>query len=315
MLHPDLRRSRIPIVDTLVLAIVALAVISALAGLFWPGGDGPSTITTYRGQQEDIFGHGIYRDSSAFNGAAARGTDVVTLLIGVPMLVCALVMHRRGSIRGTLVLSGALTWMLYVYGSMAIGTVAYTDIFLVHVALFGTSLWALFLLLTGVDLRNVTAQMLPGMPQRGLAIFLIASGAVTTIIWLMEPVSALFTGDLPESLGVSTTLVTYALDIAIIAPATLITGRLVLLGRPAGWLLAVPILVLEAMLAPMMIAQTVFQLDAGVDFAAGQVIVIMGGFMALSLVAGWMIRCVFRHIEDPVGWRLAGYQHQAELAR
>jgi hypothetical protein len=104
-------------------------------------------------------------------------------------------------------------------------------------------------------------------------------------------------------------------DLQGIDPATLITGRLVLLGRPAGWLLAVPILMLEAMLAPMMIAQSAFQLEAGVEFAAGPVIIIIGGFMALSLVAGCMIRGLFRHIEDPVGWRLAGYQRQGELAR
>jgi len=306
--------SRLTIVDTLVVVIAALSVLATLAGLFWPGGEGPATITTYRGQEVDLFGRGIYRDSSAFNGAGARGTDLTTLLIGVPMLAIGLVMHRRGSVRGTLVLSGALAWTLYAYGSTSLGAIAYHDLFLMHVAIFACSLWALVLLLARRDIRGFDRRPGTGMPRRGLAIFLVASGAITAGIWLVEPVVALFTGDVPPSLGVSTTLFTTAFDIGVIVPATWVVAALVRRGDPAGYLFAVPILVLEAMLAPMMIAQTAFQLEAGVEFTTGQVVGIIGGFMALALVATWMLRGIFRQIEDPVRWDLLGHRHEGRLA-
>lgn len=298
--------TRVTTVDTLPLLIAVLAAAAALAGLFWPGGDGATTVTTYRGQEVEVYGRGLYADSSTFHGAGARGTDVVTLLIVVPMLVVGAAMHRRGSIRGTFLLAGALTWTFYAYASMALGTVAYTSLFLLHVALFGASLWTLVLLLLAVDLRALGAILRPGIPRRGLAIFLAASGVITALIWLVEPVAALIAGELPESLGLQTTLVTYAFDIAVIAPATLLTARLVRDGRPAGYLLAMPILILEALLAPMMVAQTIFQLRAGVDFAPGQIVGIIGGFMALALAAMWMIARVVRHVADPVSWTLPG---------
>lgn len=306
--------SRVPAIGTIALLVAALAAVAALAGLFWPGGDGGYPVTTYRGQEVDVFGRGLYRDSSAFAGAAARGTDVVTLLIGVPMLLLGTVMHRRGSIRGTFLLLGGLAWAFYVYASMALGTVAYTSLFLLHVALFGASLWGLVLLLLAVDLRALGAGVRAGAPRRGLAIFLVASGTITALIWLIEPVAALVADDLPESLGLQATLVTYAFDIAVIFPAALVTGLLVRAGRPAGYLLAMPILVVEAMLAPMIIAQTLFQLDAGVGFSAVQVVVMIGGFLALATAAIWMIAAVFRHIDDPVGWRPLAHEHESMLA-
>jgi hypothetical protein len=38
------------------LLIVVLALVAASAGLFWPGGSGPFTFTTLRGQQVQIYG-------------------------------------------------------------------------------------------------------------------------------------------------------------------------------------------------------------------------------------------------------------------
>jgi hypothetical protein len=307
--------TRVPVVETLALAIAVLAAIAALAGLFWPGGDGAYTVTSWRGQEVEVFGRGLYRDSSTFNGAGARGTDIVTLLVVVPMLLLATAMHRRGSIRGTLLLAGALTWVFYVYASVSLGTVAYTSLFLLHVALFGASLWALVYLILGVDLRALGANLQGGIPRRGLAIFLFASGIITALIWLLEPVAALVANELPESLGLSTSLITYAFDLAVIFPAAIITGLLVRAGRPAGYLFAMPILILEALLAPMIVAQTIFQLDAGVEFSGVQMVVMIGGFFALAVVAIWMIAAVFRHIHDDVPWPAPLGRHERLLAR
>jgi hypothetical protein len=182
-------------------------------------------------------------------------------------------------------------------------------------ALFGLRLWGLVLLLLAVDLRALDTRLGSGIPRRGLARFLVISGTVTALIWLIEPVGALVAGELPESLGVSTTLVTYAFDIAVIFPAAIITGMLVREGRPAGYLLAAPILVVEALLAPMIVAQTIFQLDAGVEFSGVQMVVMIGGFLALATAAIWMLVAIFRHIEDDVPLPSPFHRHEGMLAR
>lgn len=285
-------------VAILVTAILLLAIMATLAGLFWTGGEGPATITTWRGQPVEIAGRGLYRDSSAFNAAGARGTDAVTLLLVVPMLAIGRRWHRRGVLRGTLLLAGGLVWTAYAYGSVALGTVAYTDLFLIHVALFGASLWTLIALLASVDAARLDVARLP---RRGPGRFLLASGIVTAVIWLIEPIEAALTGDLPPSLGVSATLVTYAIDLAVIAPAVCISGMLVLRGRPVGYLTAIPLLTLEALLAPLIVAQTIFQLEAGVKLATGQAIGIITGFLLLAGGASWILVRLFLALNEDVG--------------
>jgi hypothetical protein len=298
MRHTTTPIPRSSLIERLVILIALGALAAALAGLLWQTGDGTATITTYRGQRVDLAGSGLYRDSSRFVAAGQRGTDVVTLLVALPLLADGALLHRRGLLRGGLLLAGALAWFLYAYGSLALGTAAYNDLFLLHVTLFAASLWALVLLLTGSNLPALAARLTPGIPRRGPGIFLLASGAVTMLIWLIEPVAALLTRDLPASLGVSTTLFTTALDIGVIVPAAWITGALVLRGRAAGYLCAVPLLVLEALLAPMIVAQTIFQLAAGIDFTIGEIAGPIAGFCVLAVLALTMLFRLFRHIAE-----------------
>lgn len=47
-------------------------------------------------------------------GAGNRGTDAMTLLIAIPLLTVALIGYRRGSLRTSLLLTGALAWIMYI---------------------------------------------------------------------------------------------------------------------------------------------------------------------------------------------------------
>jgi hypothetical protein len=74
---------------------------------------------------------------------------------------------------------------------------------------------------------------------------------------------------------------------------------LILRRDPLGYLLAFPLLVLEAFLAPMITAQTVSQLRAGVTFPAGQIVGPIGGFATIAVVAIWVIVILLRNVSDP----------------
>src|SRR3954471_1587532 len=58
---------------------------------------------------------------------------------------------------------------------------------------------------------------------------------------------------------------------------------------PEGHLLAVSLLVLEAMLAPLIAAQTVSQLAAGVTFTPAEVAGPMAGFLLIAGAASWFL--------------------------
>jgi hypothetical protein len=89
---------------------------------------------------------------------------------------------------------------------------------------------------------------------------------------------------------------TYALDLAIITPATFISGVLILLRVPLSYVMALSMLILEAMLAPLIAAQTVTQLEAGVTFTLGEIIGPIAGFAVLALAAIWIIVALLRNI-------------------
>ena len=86
------------------------------------------------------------------------------------------------------------------------------------------------------------------------------------------------------------------LDLAIVTPATFIAGTLILNRRPLGYKIALSLLVLEIMLAPMIAAQTVSQLRAGISFTTDEIVGPMAGFVILALIAVWMLVALLRNI-------------------
>lgn len=275
-----------------------LALIAAGAGLLWPGGEGPFSFTTLRGETAEMFGRGLYRHDTLFVGAGSRGTDVVTLVLGLPLLAFTTWWYRRGSLRGALLLTGTFAYFLYVYASFALGTVAYNEFFLVYVVLFSTSLYAFLLTFTETYRHIRSAEVSAHLPRRGPALFMFASGIVTLVVWLTPLVVALIQGHVPERLDSYTTKVTEALDLAIITPATFISGMLILRRAPLGYLMAMAMLVLETLLFPMIAAQTVSQVMAGVSFPPGQIVGPIAGFATLGLLALWVMIVILRPLPD-----------------
>lgn len=278
--------------------VAALALVAAGIGVFWQAGDGLSTFTSLRGERVELYGEGLYRYDSLFAGAGNKGTDVVTLILGIPLLVVGTLLYRRGSLRGGLLMLSALTWFLYVYASYALGVVAYNDLFLVYVALFSASLFALVLAFRSFDVRTLPQHLTTGVPRRSPTIFLLASALVTLTVWLIALAIALITGEPPSGLDMHTTLFTNALDIAVIMPTIALAGWLILRRDALGYLMAFPLLVLEALLAPMIAAQTVSQLSAGVEFTTSEIVGPIAGFVTIAVIAFWMIVVLIRCISD-----------------
>lgn len=286
---PDAAMGVSYVVAGLSLFIAILAFIAAAAGLFVQGGDGPVAFTTVRGQTVQLLGEGLYRYDTIFNGAGFKGQDLTTLVLLAPLLLVTVAFYRRGSLRGGLLLLGALGNALYVYASMALNA-AYNPLFLLYVVLFSASLYAFALHFTNFDLSPLVVRL----PRRGPAIFMFASGLITAVVWAGPLAGALFTGQPPDDLGSYSTFVTYALDLAIITPATFIAGFLILRREALGYLMALSMLVLEAMLAPMMAAQTIFQLQAGVEYTTGMIVGPLMGFGVLAVCAIWVLAAILR---------------------
>lgn len=264
--------------------VLVLAVVAAVVGLAWSTPEVDDQVTSVRGERVELFGEGLYRYDTPFKAGANRGADVITLALAGPVLAASLVRYRRGSLPAALLVVGGLTWFLYVYASLALGT-AYNELFLVYVAVVAASLYGLALAVRSVGADRLGRRLEGRAPRRGLARMMAAAGVVTAVAWGSTLVAAALTGDPPGLLDHYTTMVTDVLDLALITPATLVAAYLLHRRRPEGYLLAVPLLVLLVALFPMIVAQTAFQLEAGVSYEPGQVAVPLAGFLVVAAVA------------------------------
>ena len=279
--------------------IAGLGLVATLAGLLAPDGSGPATVQSVRGEDVELFGEGLYRRDSLFKGASNVGTDVITLFVAVPLLLWSMLAYRRGSRRGALLLLGALTWFLYVYATYAL-SVTFNELFLVYVVLASASFFAFVLLWRTIDPAPI-AERVPDAVRRRTAVLMLASGLLTFLVWSLPLLAATVSGDAPKWLDNSSTMVTDALDLAIITPSALLAGMLLRRREPTGYLIAIVLLVLLLILAPAIIAQTISQLAAGIDFTPGEVIGPMAGFVVLGAIAAWCLLGLLRPLKVEMG--------------
>lgn len=283
MLEASARRTTVALS---LLAAFGAAVIAGV-GVFSGSEEETFGFVSVRGEPVEIYGQGIYRHDSLMVGAGNVGVDLVILLLGVPLLVWFALLYRRGSVRGALLLSGALTFTLYVFAGRTLGTVAYNDLFLAYVAVFTLSFFALGLVLK--DLVDQADFEITALPRRGIATVVLTLAAFTLILWAETPVTALISGTGPNGLEHYTTLYTHGVDLAVVVPLLAVSGVGILRRRKVAYLMVFPILFLVAMLTPTLTAMTISQVQAGVELSAGEIVAYVAGFVVLGVAAAWVL--------------------------
>jgi hypothetical protein len=215
--------------------IFILALIAALAGL-WPGDGTPYPLTIFRGEQVTINARGLYHWDTMSTAAQMQANDLVTLVVGLPLLAVSFWLARRGSLRGRLLLTGTLGFTLYTYMSMCFGA-AYNRLFLVYVALFGLSIYAFILSMMSFDLAALPARFSDRLPRRGIAGVFIFTAAFLALAWLGRVAATFAPGAIP-ALENTTSMFIQAMDLALIVPLCVLAALLLLRRSPWGYLLA-----------------------------------------------------------------------------
>jgi hypothetical protein len=156
--------------------------------------------------------------------------------------------------------------------------------------------YALVVLLRSIDLAALAGPALERLPRRGPAAFFLVAGLMTAVVWLLPLVTALLNGEPPSRMDTYTTEVTFALDLALILPACLITARLLLRRAPLGYVVAVALLGIIVLLGPNFVAQTISQLRAGVEFTGGEAVGPIAGFGTVAAFGVWVLVAILRRI-------------------
>ena len=284
-------------INWLVPIIAILAAVSAAVGLFSANGDGPFEFTTLHHEIVEIYGRGLYQNDTTLIAVGFRVGDAFTLIAAIPLLLISFWMYRRGSIRGGILLTGTLTYFLYNYSSLALGA-AYNDFFLAYIVLTVMSLVGMLSLFISFDPQTFPALFSDRLPHRGISIFLIVSGAILFCIWLLlSIVPALVAGIVPAEVASYTTIITFVVDMGIIAPALVISGRMLSRREPLGYILASVLLVFIDVLGSALIVMGIAQQIAGL-INLGQFIGFVVSFAILTLFSLGFTITLFRSITD-----------------
>ena len=275
--------------------IAVFVLVYAGLGLFWQDGSGPTTFTTLRGQTVSISGSGIYRYDTTFFSGGFRGNDAISVFLQVPLLITAIWLYRRGSLRGGFLLAGSLGYVLY--NSFSLGTsAAYNPLFLLYTATFCAGLFAFGMFWSQVDFAALPAHILPKMPARGAAMVLFFAGIATALLWLSDILPPLMQGSTPGFLGPYTTAITYFMDLGMITPFCLLAGSWLLRRDARGYLVGLMLLYLLALMGVIVVAQTIFQVNAGVVFTTAQYIGMIGSWLVMGSVAIGFVANMLRNL-------------------
>ncbi len=251
------------------LLIGVLASMATAAGIVTSNGARHRTFISLRGQAITLQGGGLYANDSVSGAAQAIGQDAITLLVAVPLLLAATYLAARGSLRGRLLQSGVLWYFGYTYLLMAFGA-TYNPLFLVYVALYSASICALFISALSIDVGWLRAQFSPRFARRTIAWSILGFGALLTLLWMGRIVPALLSGTSPAGLESYSTLFVQAGDLGIVVPLAVVTGVLLLLRNPIGYLLAGMLLIKGATLGLALLAMIVSMALAGVPIVLGE---------------------------------------------
>jgi hypothetical protein len=279
--------------------IAVLALASAAFGLFTPRDGNIYTFTTTRGETVELWGQGLYRFDTPIGASGFLAGDIVTLALAIPILLISFTMYRRGSLKGGLLLSGALAYFLYTYASLGFGA-AYNNFFLAYTVIFSASLYSLILILLSFDVRALPTHFGAGLPRKGIGLFLIVSGVILSLIWLvLSIIPALLADQAAPEAYYYTTFTTGIIDIGIVAPALLTAGVLIRCNAPSGYLFASTLLIFTCILGANLTAGGIMQVAQSI-ITLGQALVFTVPFVILSVIALWYTVVLFRNLSETV---------------
>jgi hypothetical protein len=291
----------------LVPLIAILAAITASIGLFSTSGDGPFQFTTLHNETVEIYGRGLYRYDTPLIAIGYRASDAFTLVVGIPLLLISFWVYRRGSVRGKIVLTGTLLFFLYNFGSLAIGA-AYNNLFLIYIVLTMATLLGAIGLLMSFDLQTLPNLFSERVPQRGISIFFIISGVALFCIWLfLSIVPTLLAGGVPPELASYTTIITFAVDMGIIAPVLVISGILFRRGEPLGYILGSVLLIFIDTLGTSLLVMGIGQQIAGL-MNIGQFIGFVVSFAILTFFSLGFTIALFHNMTEPTSMQIENSQ-------
>lgn len=168
--------------------------------------------------------------------------EIVTLFIVIPILLFSLFLANKGYLKGKIMLTGILGYLLYMYATYCFVAV-YNKFFLLYVLLMSLSFFGFILnMYQLVMLRKEIFFYKTSNKYIGFSSIIL--GLTILFMWLGKLVPPLIRGTVPSNLEHYTTFPIQALDMGIIVPVAIISGIAVIKEHVLGYLL-IPVVTIK----------------------------------------------------------------------
>jgi hypothetical protein len=226
-----------------------------------------------------------------------RGTALVMLVLGIPLLLVAMAYAGAGTLLGAVGWIAGLVFLTY-QAWMFLFAVPFNGFFLVYVTALAAGFWAIVAMLRGLDVAGVADPPAATMPVRLLAGWMIGSSVAFYGLWLAKAVPALFVSESPaflEGTGM-VTATNYVLDMAFFLPFTIIAA--VALWRRTTW----GVVVSGAMLVVLVLESVAIAVDQWAGSAADPASTVASAallplFLVVAMIGVVMVSLWYRGLE------------------
>ncbi|NOX87904.1 MAG: hypothetical protein GXO77_02680 [Calditrichaeota bacterium] len=231
---------------------------------------------------------GLYRDN-LWARSQWYGNDLVTLFVAVPVLVTAMILGKRGSLRAQLVWFGMLDYALYNYAFYLFGA-AFNRFFLIYAALFALSLFALIFALANLNVNETGRKFREKTPVKWISAYMFFWAFGIGGLWIAQSIAFAITGKLPQVIIESNhpTSVVFALDLTLLTPFLVLGAIWLWKRKPWGYVLSVILNVKGAVYALALIAMSVYAAKADIP-GASALIPLWSFFAVACLIASWLL--------------------------
>lgn len=280
-------------ITLLTLLIVLLSGIAAATGVFSDAGPGNFEYKSIWGTTVVIYGKGLYKHMSADVAVQGIAQDVVTLLVGIPLLLAALSGYRKESVKSRFLLAGVTGYFFVTYlFYMAMGM--YNELFLIYVSLLGLAFFVLYNLLTSFDSEKVSSYFSLKTPVKFVGGFLIFNSVVIALMWLGRLVPPLLDGTVyPLELHHYTTMVVQGFDLGLLLPISFVTGLLLIKRKPVGFIAGVPYIIFLSILMTALTAKIAAMGITGAEIFPAVVII-----PVFNLITIYCAVLMLKHISE-----------------
>ena len=233
----------------------------------------------------------VLRGPAVMNGSA-RGTALVVLVVGVPVLACSLVLASRGSAIAVVTWLAAVGFLLYNALMFAFATPV-NRLFLLYLAMLSLAAWSAGTLLWHTDTRALGRLIPARTPARLAAGYLWSLVILNGGAWLVRILPSLASSGAPAYLrgtGMTTNIV-FVQDLALWLPLTAVAATWLWLGKPRGYLLGGASVVMGVIESLSIAADQWYghAADPASTVVSAVLTPIFAGLALLSLAVAWLL--------------------------